>query len=333
MKRKLLLLAAVGGFFSITLSSYNSGLTSGYPGGGNHTGVPTAIGNKTCGSGGGCHSLQPGSATLQLWDATTGNVVISPFSFRTDHSYRVLMTFNPTAGDNTSGTSRSFGFQLSSYVKSAGSVVSAPGGGSGDFSSPSTGSALGNAPSSSFYAPYIANGCSMVEQATKIQSMYTKGVFHDSAWVAWFPSDTASTGQLIDSVTFYCVFVMTDTSNYNLVPGIGVPNNGLDIYGSGQSFTYHRHTLDVAKVFNNVTITAYPNPTTSDLHIAMNGAQTGNYTVNVYDLSGRIISTQIVNVNSSVYTFYLNSGNWPTGMYQVQLLKDDASHTMSVIKQ
>jgi len=332
MKRKLLLLAAIGGFFSITLSSYNIGM-SGFSGGANRTGAPTSPGNLGCNITG-CHACQPGTMNITLFDMTVGGAVSSaPYHFYSNHQYRVLMTFTPTAGDNTSGTSRAFGFQLCSYAKSGNSVVNAPGGGSGDFTSPTGGSVVGSAGSSSYYNAYVASGCSMVEQATKIQSLYTPGSIHDSSWVQWFPSDTATTGATIDSVGFWGIYIMTDTSNYNLVPGTGVPNNGKDIQGNGHTVMFYRHTTSVAEVFGNVNIVAYPNPVSSELHIALKGANTGNYRMNVYDLSGRRIQSENVNVDNSVYTINLGTSNWPMGLYQVQLMKDGVSKTIAVMKQ
>jgi len=312
MKKNFILLTFLLGFIVIIFSSYSSGLTC-------------TTSNCTAS---GCHKAQPGSARIQLFDKTTGSVVTSPFLYYTNHSYRIIMAFNPTAGDSTSHTSRAFGFFLSSVSKNiSGSAKLSPTG----FISPLTGAASGSEGSSAFYDASICTSSNYITNAVKTHSLYTTGVFHDSAWVDWFPSDTATTGEMLDSVTFYVHFIMTDTVNYHTLSGDStIPN--VDINGLGQSFTYLRIHDQVSNVFEHVNINAYPNPTKNELYITMSGAQTGDYTVNVYDLNGRSIDKEMVNVNSSNYTIMLHTENWPMGMYMVQLEKDGASHTMTVAK-
>ena len=313
MKKNFILLTFLLGFIVIIFSSYSSG-------------VSCTTSNCTAS---GCHKAQPGSALLLLWDVTTGSLVTSPLKYTINHSYRLLMRFTPSAGDSTAHTSRAYGFFLSTISKNpSGAIRVSPTG----FINPTTGSASGSEGASSFYSAFPCSSSNSISHSTKLHSLYTSGVFHDSAWVDWFPSDTATTGEMIDSVTFYVQFIMTDTSNCHTATGdTTIPY--VDIYGSGQSFTYIRIHGLVSNVFTNVNINTYPNPTTNELHIAMSGAQTGGYNVNVYDLNGRSIDKEMVEVNSGNYTIMLHTENWPMGMYMVQLEKDGASHTMMVVKE
>jgi len=244
------------------------------------------------------------------------------------------MAFYPSPGDTITTTSRSFGFELSSYCRtSKGKTIWSYGGGSGDFTDPLTGASNGSAASSSFYNAFLSDTCNLIEEATKIKSLYTSGVFHDSAWVDWYPSDTASDGSLIDSVTFYGVFLMVDTSNLSISSSLPLVKPWLDISGGGRSYTFYRRGLNVPNVFANTHITTYPNPGSDQLHIIMSGAQTGDYTVYVYDLNGRNIETETMHVTSSNYTALINMSECPKGIYMIQLQKDGASKILVVAKE
>ena len=76
----------------------------------------------------------------------------------------------------------------------------------------------------------------------------------------------------------------------------------------------------------------YPNPVINVLNINMQDAIPGNYSVDVYDMNGRLIATDIMENNSANTLKSLNTTNWIPGLYQVLISKDGISKVISVTK-
>ncbi|WP_276135242.1 choice-of-anchor V domain-containing protein [Polluticoccus soli] len=125
------------------------------------------------------------------------------------------------------------------------------------------------------------------------------------------------------TVTFYIAA--------NSVNGNG--NTGGDVPSLPFTATFAENNTSVAELAQNVSVNAYPNPLHSDmLHLTLEDASTGDYTVSAFDLSGRKLTEQSASVTSSKAEISINTASWPAGLYHVQLSKDGAQKMIPVIK-
>jgi predicted lipoprotein with Yx(FWY)xxD motif len=92
--------------------------------------------------------------------------------------------------------------------------------------------------------------------------------------------------------------------------------------------TQEAASTSVASVTSNITMSAFPNPVTNELHLAITEA--GTYSVQAYDLSGRSVSNENITVNGAPAS--INTANWATGMYIVEVSKDGNSQFLHIVK-
>lgn len=96
-------------------------------------------------------------------------------------------------------------------------------------------------------------------------------------------------------------------------------------------FKYFKNTTSVKELSAKIKLNAYPNPMTDKLNISMEGADKGQYTINVFDVAGKVVSTQDVNINGS-YNTTINTSAWASGMYHVQVKQGAAQKVIAVMK-
>ncbi len=84
----------------------------------------------------------------------------------------------------------------------------------------------------------------------------------------------------------------------------------------------------VPKYKNNRLINIYPNPTSSDLYINLNGYSIGPL-INIYDLSGQIVRTISY---SGENTLSIDISDLKDGIYFIQLVTKDNKQTFKIIK-
>ena len=84
---------------------------------------------------------------------------------------------------------------------------------------------------------------------------------------------------------------------------------------------------EVAAINSNINATVFPNPVVNTLNIQTENA--GDYSVRVYDLNGRTISTE----NFSGTQATLSTSNWMAGLYQVVVAQNGANKVIAVMKQ
>jgi hypothetical protein len=89
-------------------------------------------------------------------------------------------------------------------------------------------------------------------------------------------------------------------------------------------------TVEAVTVENNFS--TYPNPFTDDLNIKTGNAAPGLYTVKAFDLYGKKIVEQDVNVVPGASTLALHTGTWASGCYLLQITKDDHPEMLLVTK-
>jgi len=127
------------------------------------------------------------------------------------------------------------------------------------------------------------------------------------------------------NVTFYGIL--------NAVNNNGT-NDGGDIPNPAAPLTITENTsAAVANVTGNINIKAYPNPVKNELTIELSNTIANAYTVNVYDLSGKKIMSRVSDISNTNNKFNINTTNWNTGIYLVQIITDGAQRTLQIAKQ
>lgn len=89
----------------------------------------------------------------------------------------------------------------------------------------------------------------------------------------------------------------------------------------------------VASVAENMSINAYPNPAINSLNLQFDNTQPGTYTLQVFNLNGKCVATDNVEVNGMNSIKNINTANWVPGMYQVVVAKDGINKVIPVVKQ
>jgi hypothetical protein len=79
--------------------------------------------------------------------------------------------------------------------------------------------------------------------------------------------------------------------------------------------------LNVPKVTNVGTLSVYPNPAQSNLNMDVNLNEGGNVTVNIVDVTGRIVLSENKGLlNAGEHKLNINTGNLDNGVYIYQLM-------------
>ncbi len=123
------------------------------------------------------------------------------------------------------------------------------------------------------------------------------------------------------------LYTMINAVNFNL------DNTGDQVSPQATLVISENTNSGVGNIDNTVTLTAYPNPVHNLLNIKIDNGTAGTYQVNSYDMTGRVIYTKEVKLNSGLQETYINTKGWPAGLYQVQIVKDVQSNIVPVLKQ
>ncbi|MCT4581635.1 MAG: PKD domain-containing protein [Flavobacteriales bacterium] len=71
----------------------------------------------------------------------------------------------------------------------------------------------------------------------------------------------------------------------------------------------------------------YPNPTADNASITIKASENSNLSISIVDLSGKIISQEMVNISAGEHTIQLNTTNLTQGMYFVSISNEDNAKT------
>lgn len=141
---------------------------------------------------------------------------------------------------------------------------------------------------------------------------------------------SAITGTLSKSFTWTAP--ATDVGNVtmyltvNAVNGTGSTDG--DISGNmNKVFAAYAAPSAVANVTNDISIKAFPNPTTDVLNIQATNIL-GNYSVQAFDFAGRSVLNATVNGIATIST-----ANWAPGIYNVVVTGENGRKTLQVVKQ
>jgi hypothetical protein len=309
MKKSNALVLAVVAVSAFFFSSYISGPArhAGY----DCTGAETGNGNPTGCSTGNCHGNTATTGvvvTIEL-DSAGGTPVNK---YKGGLTYTVKLT-----GTNTTGnTDADFGFQITS-IKGATPQASPTNAGTWQQT---------NLPTGVQYSPaevgnYTAN---IVEHSTALAATSGSGgtgtVYSESlTWTA----PPAGTG----TISFYAAL--------NTVIGIDVASGIVDHWNT-QSLVLEEDTstgsTGISAVADNMYVNVYPNPTTDFLQVELDSYPPGSYNVNAYDAEGRKMSTTVLESTGSFVKATINTSNWTTGIYLVQLTNGSLQKVVRVVK-
>jgi len=229
---------------------------------------------------------------------TTVTITVDSGTIAVNH-YKPGKTYTIRIHGTNSSNLAAFGFQFSSVSGTGTSQVNA-----GSYGTLPTG----------IHSATIS-GIKIVEQSYALRPAIA-GVYDTSfSWTA----PAAGTG----TVTMYCTL--------NSVNGNGT-NDPADVSHNTNTQLTELSSVTVNNVFDNMSLNLYPNPVVNTLHVQMAQATEGNYSIAVFDLNGKMLLHEETVVNNNNYEMSINTSNWNSGLYLVQIAKDGAVKTMKVIK-
>lgn len=293
MKKKILLFTSVVLISSYVLSSYNRGAASnGYDCTGAESSLTGTYANFTGCTNGGCHGNTTPTTTVGI------TITLDSAGYPTTHYKGGMTYYVKLTGTNGTGTSLpAYGFQLTA-IKGTSRATTSTGIQGGTFAS------TGLPASTQLTAPGTYTCLSILEQSTRISVSGT--TFTDSfSWTA----PIAGTG------------VVSFWSAVNFVNGNGSADRTDQWDTAKININEWATSAGVATIIENTEVVAYPNPVSNMLNMQINGAE-GIYNVTVYDLAGRAIMNENITATGNNYTTSINTTNWATGMYQINVSKD-----------
>jgi hypothetical protein len=304
MKKRILLFTAIAAMSSLILSSYLTGpAANGYDCTGAESAGTGAFTNPTgCTIGSGCHS---NSATTTITvalelDSAGGVATTHYFPGKT---YTIKLT-----GTNGTGTSYpDYGFQLAVLKGTASAATNSDAG------------------------MFATSG---LPANTHIQAPGT----HTALTVAEHSTALAVTGTSFTQ-TFSWTAPATNVGSISIWGATNFTNGSTTVYSGDQWNTNHvviavwPAAESAANVINSISITAFPNPATTNLNLQMENAAPGTYTLQIFNMNGSTVTAQNIDVSSASQVTDINTSNWAPGVYNVVVEKDGNRKTMIIVKQ
>lgn len=292
----------------ITISGYSAG-----PGtaGLDCTGAETGLGNPT-----GCIPCHGSAATDSINIAieldSTGGVPTTHYTGGKNYTVKL------TGTNNSTFTLPNFGFQMGALIGSTATstTVIASGTNAGTWNSPY--------PTQTHYSAPSANNfvVGVVEHSTRLNPITGTGgngtKYSESfSWTA----PTAGTGTI-------SIWAALNAVNANGTNDTGDKWNTnhvvINEWTSGAS---------VASLSESAELNAYPNPVSNNLNLELKNIPSANYSLSVFDISGRKIIYQIIALSSASQTENISALNWKQGVYIIFLEKDNFQKYISVVKE
>ena len=309
MKKKILLCTAVAGMAAAILTSGKNG--AGAEKGYDCTGAETGLGNSSgCATVAGCHggSANSGLTLLLTLDSAGG---VSTTHYIAGMTYTVTIT-----GTNTTATTYdTFGFQVSCIE---GSIAATTPNNAGTFQA--TGLPAHVRYTAAPGSPDFV--CNVIEHNDPIPA--TTGTGGTGTTYAASFTWTAPVGGT-GVVSFWGAM--------NIAPGgadTGVSTG--TIWNTTKLIVADWHATGIANVVNQISVTAFPNPVINNLSLQMDNAQPGIYSLEVFDINGKIVTTENIAVNATSHTSTINASNWTPGTYHVVVEKDGSRQMIPVVK-
>jgi len=309
MKKKILLFTAVAGFSYLIFSSYAAGpATAGWSCTGAESDNSNPVGCSAAGNS--CHGAA-GAPTTNIAVTISLDYMGAPVTqYIGGHTYVVKI-----AGINNGTTNQPYyGFQLTAIKGSTGSLASPVNAGTWA----STG-----LPASTAYKPALAGSylCNLVEHSTPI------------------PATTGTGGNgstYVDSFTWTAPAIGTGTISFfgalNAVNHNGVQDAG-DLWNTAQLTVTELNTTSVANIETTAGFKAFPNPFSGNLNLQIDNAPTGTYSIKAFDLTGKCVANELIEINGTSQLNSVNTSNWIPGIYQVIAENAGTRFSTTVVKQ
>ena len=136
---------------------------------------------------------------------------------------------------------------------------------------------------------------------------------YETAWDAYNPSST----QFDDLSVFFPIRGTVGTvHDWN---GVG--------FGSSPAPAIILHTSNIVGIEESIAndvIFPYPNPGNDFINVSLKKVYNGKVTVDIYDITGRTVKSEVVNMNNS-HNFRVSTFNLTNGMYQLNIKFSDNS--------
>lgn len=132
------------------------------------------------------------------------------------------------------------------------------------------------------------------------------------SWNTTPPQNTNSASGLIAGT--YTVTI-TDANGCTVQSNFDIPN-----------FT------SILKLFNDSELSLFPNPSANGVFYIKTEGMSSNTTVNVFDLTGKKLTTSGVNNGTSNNIYTLDLSNQPNGVYMVQIISNNQTITKRIVK-
>lgn len=108
----------------------------------------------------------------------------------------------------------------------------------------------------------------------------------------------------------------------------------LKAFGKDRSVVYS-NVINVIYQPRQFCLLIYPNPSSDEINLQISGNMTGNISIRVTDIAGRVVRTGKVNLLVTETAVKINSSGWPPGFYNLQVT-DNANRILAnekIIKQ
>lgn len=79
--------------------------------------------------------------------------------------------------------------------------------------------------------------------------------------------------------------------------------------------------------------TIYPNPAVNSVILPVMSANSGNTTLRILDMSGRVVYAEVVTISEGIQTISLNMSGLTSGMYLCEIEIDGVAHRQPILKQ
>jgi len=120
----------------------------------------------------------------------------------------------------------------------------------------------------------------------------------------------------------------------------GTPENSFEITNiqeNGQQLSFHVHFFDTGIEEHSLAgeLSVYPNPTSDFVNVqcTMDNVQLSGFSVEVFDVYGKLMHTDVVANNYSPLQTRINVGNLPAGVYFVRVATEKGMITKPFVKQ
>lgn len=85
----------------------------------------------------------------------------------------------------------------------------------------------------------------------------------------------------------------------------------------------------VNNILNDVSV--FPNPATTEISVGYSATETGSMTINISDITGKVISSTTHNSIQGKNTVSFNTASFSKGIYLVTLVSDAGKHTEKIV--